>query len=127
VTVASGGLQATPRTRTPGHQLPLVAGSFTATRLTPWRGTTHVVVSPLEFMQRLTALGAAAAIAPDPLSRRAGAQCQVAGAGGASGYTRAGRYVGAGLGRARLCARQPARISWARLLKRAFEIDRALL
>ena len=68
------------------------AGQVVLKLKTPWRdGTTHLVMSPLEFMQRLAALaieerpsvaGATAAPAPDPLARRAGAQRQVARAGG---------------------------------------------
>jgi len=63
---------------------------------TAWRdGTTHIVMSPLEFMQRL------AALVPE---EEAGAS-QLA-------VTEASCPHG-----------RPARISWARLLKRVFEID----
>jgi len=66
---------------------------------TPWRdGTTHLVMNPLEFMQRLAATAtegrpsgtrAAAAAAPDPLPWGAGTERQAAGAGGDAGAARA--------------------------------------
>jgi hypothetical protein len=44
-----------------------------------WRdGTTHIRMSPLEFMQRLAALVPRPRLTSDPLSRRAGAQCRAA-------------------------------------------------
>ena len=47
------------------------AGQVELELKTPWRdGTTHLVMSPLEFMQRLAAPGAAAAVAPDQLNVR---------------------------------------------------------
>ena len=59
------------------------AGQVVLRLKTPWRdGTTHIVMSPLEFMQRLAARAtegrpsgahATAPAAPDPLPRRAGA------------------------------------------------------
>ena len=93
---------------------------------TAWRdGTTHIVMSPLEFMQWL------AALAPRPrlhLIRFHGVLAPNA-------KLRA-MVVPAGLGWARRPGRQgpprrsqgcahsrPARISWSRLLKRVFQID----
>jgi hypothetical protein len=95
---------------------------------TPWRdGTTHLVMRPLEFMQRLAALvprprlhlirfhGALApnaklraqvvpqgppAHAPAPTEAAADAECEV-----------------------ETVLARPHRISWARLLKRVFDID----
>ena len=92
---------------------------------TPWRdGTTHLVLSPLEFMQRLAALvprprlhliGFHGVLAPkaklhalvvpqepeQPAQAAAPAQCETA------------------------CQHhRPVRLSWAKLLKRVFEIDR---
>ena len=74
------------------------AGQVVLKLKTPWRdGTTHLVMSPLEFMQRLAARGieerpsvarATATAASDPLPRRAGTQRQAARDGGAA---RAGR------------------------------------
>jgi len=91
---------------------------------TPWHdGTTHIVMSPLEFMQRL------AALVPRPrlhlirfhgvLAPNAKLRAQVVPAGpheatGGSELT-APEPV---------CAHtRPVRMSWARLLKRVFEID----
>ena len=74
------------------------AGQVVLRLKTPWRdGTTHIVMSPLEFMQRLAARAtegrpsgahATAPAAPDPLPRRAGAERRVARAGGAGGRPR---------------------------------------
>ncbi len=71
------------------------AGQVELKLKTPWRdGATHLVMSPLEFMQRLAATAtegrpsgtrAAAAAAPDPLSWGAGTERQAADAGGAAG------------------------------------------
>jgi hypothetical protein len=56
------------------------AGQVELKLKTPWRdGTTHVVMSPLEFMQRVAA---AAQAAPDQAPRRAGAERKAALAGG---------------------------------------------
>ena len=70
------------------------AGQVVLKLKTPWRdGTTHLVMSPLEFMQRLAARAieerpsvalATATPAPNPLPWRAGAQRQAARAGGAA-------------------------------------------
>ncbi len=69
------------------------AGQVVLKLKTPWRdGTTHIVMSPLEFMQRLAARAtegrppgarATAAAAPDPLPWCAGAEREAARAGGA--------------------------------------------
>ena len=70
------------------------AGQVVLKLKSPWRdGTTHLVMSPLEFMQRLAALVPRPRAAPDPLPRRAGTQRQAARARGAAGTrtTRAGR------------------------------------
>ena len=70
------------------------AGQVVLKLKTPWRdGTTHLVMSPLEFMQRLAALVPRPQTAPDPLPRRSRAQRQAAHARGAAGTrtSRAGR------------------------------------
>ena len=76
-----------------------VAGQVVLRLKTAWRdGTTHIVMSPLEFMQRLAARAtegrlscarAATAPAPDSLPRGPGAQCQAEGTGSAA-WPRAG-------------------------------------
>jgi len=79
-----------------------------------WRdGTTHIVMSPLEFMQRLAARAkegrlsgtrAPAQAAPDLIPWVARARCQAEGIGGAA-WPRAGhRQIGADGDRARLRA-----------------------
>ena len=91
------------------------AGQVVLKLKSAWRdGTTHIVMSPLEFMQRLAARAtegclscarAATAPAPDPLPRGAGAQCQATGHGGAA-WPRAGhRQIRANADRARLRTR----------------------
>jgi hypothetical protein len=83
-----------------------------------WRdGTTHIKMSPLEFMQRL------AALVPRPrlhLIRFHGVLAPHAG-------LRAAIVPGAAQNTSELPAehthRVPARMSWARLLKRVFDID----
>ena len=51
---------------------------------TPWRnGATHIVMTPMEFMQRLAALVPRPRLALDPLSWSAGAECEVTIQGGA--------------------------------------------
>ncbi|MFN9187655.1 MAG: transposase [Betaproteobacteria bacterium] len=83
------------------------AGQVELKLKTPWRdGTTHRVMSPLEFMQRLAARAtegrpsgtrAAAAAASHPVPRRAGPERQAAGAGGATrAWPRCGRGGRAG-------------------------------
>ena len=69
------------------------AGQVVLKLKTAWRdGTSHHVMTPLEFMQRLAALvprprlhlaGATSATAPDPLSWGAGTACDAAQGGGA--------------------------------------------
>lgn len=101
------------------------AGRVVLKLKTPWRdGTTHLVMSPLEFMQRL------AALVPRPrlhlirfhgvLAPNAKLRAQVDPAG----------QDDEGAARAQAQADEPhdphrwaSRISWARLLKRVFEID----
>jgi hypothetical protein len=71
------------------------AGQVELKLKTPWRdGTTHLVMNPLEFMQRLAARAtegrlscarATAQAAPDPLPWGAGSERQAALAGGAAG------------------------------------------
>jgi hypothetical protein len=102
------------------------AGQVVLKLKTPWRdGTTHLVMSPLEFMQRLAALvprprlhlirfhgvlapnaKLRALVVPQeperPAQAAASAECEVT------------------------CAlHRPVRLSWAKLLKRVFEIDMA--
>ena len=70
------------------------AGQVVLKLKTPWRdGTTHLVMSPLEFMRRLAARAieerpsvarATATPTPDPLPWCAGTECQAARAGGAA-------------------------------------------
>ena len=53
------------------------AGQVVLKLKTAWRdGTTHIVMSPLKFMQRLAAPVPRPAPAPDPLPQGAGAQRQ---------------------------------------------------
>ena len=55
------------------------AGQVVLQLKSPYKdGTTHIVMEPLEFMERLAALVPAPASPSDPLPRRAGAQRQVA-------------------------------------------------
>ena len=71
------------------------AGQVQLKLKTPWRdGTTHLVMSPLEFMQRLAAQAtegrlsgtcAQAQAAPDPVPRGAGSEREAAISGGAAG------------------------------------------
>ena len=91
---------------------------------TAWRdGTTHIVMSPLEFMQRLTALVPRprlhlirfhGVLAPNAKLRAMVVPHGPEQATGKSELT--ATEPGCAHGR-------PARISWARLLKRVFEID----
>src|SRR5215831_4443849 len=61
------------------------AGQVELKLKTPWRdGTTHLVMSPLEFMQRLAALARGRG-APDPVPWGDDPERQAAGAGGAAG------------------------------------------
>jgi hypothetical protein len=82
---------------------------------TPWRdGTTQLVMSPLEFMQRLAARAtegcpsgsrAATAVAPDPLSWGAGTERQAAASGGAARPARANTGGNRGCSRCRVRSR----------------------
>ena len=100
------------------------AGQVVLKLKTPWHdGTTHIVMSPLEFMQRL------AALVPRPrlhLIRFHGVLAPNAKL--RSLVVPAGPQEDAGASEPATtepgCAHhRPARISWARLLKRVFEID----
>ncbi len=103
------------------------AGQVQLKLKTPWRdGTTHLVMSPLEFMQRLAALVPLprlhlirfhGVLAPNAKLRplvvpqaldEAPQSCAFAATAGCE--TEAARA-------------QPGRISWAKLLKRVFDID----
>ena len=54
------------------------AGQVVLQLKSPWRnGTTHIVISPLELMQRLAALAPASQAASDPLPWRARAPHQI--------------------------------------------------
>ena len=100
------------------------AGQVVLKLKTAWRdGTTHIVMSPLEFMQRL------AALVPRPrlhligfhgvLAPNAKLRAMVVPAGPHEDVA-ASELVAP----EPVCAHgRPARISWARLLKRVFEID----
>jgi hypothetical protein len=75
---------------------------------TPWRdGTTHLVMSPLELMQRL------AALVPRPLVVPQEPEVQ----------ERAAEVAVAGECDVQTVQARPHRISWARLLKRVFCSD----
>ena len=98
------------------------AGQVVLKLKTPWHdGTTHIVMSPLEFMQRL------AALVPRPrlhlirfhgvLAPNAKLRAQVVPAG-------CTRLPAERNSPRPVCAHtRPVRMSWARLLKRVFEID----
>ncbi len=104
-----------------------VAGQVELKLKTPWRdGTTHLVMSPLEFMQRLAALVPRArlhlirfhgVLAPNaklrPLVVPQGPQVQEA----------ASEAAAAAECEVESLQARPNRISWARLLKRVFDID----
>ena len=100
------------------------AGQVVLKLKTAWRdGTTHLVMSPLEFMQRL------AALMPRPrlhLIRLHGVLAPNAKLRGLV----VPQAPGQAAGKSELTAAEPgcthsrpARISWARLLKRVFQID----
>lgn len=103
------------------------AGQVELKLKTPWRdGTTHLVMSPLEFMQRLAALVPRprlhlirfhGVLAPNaklrPLVVPQGPEVQ----------EQATEVAVASVGEAEAVAARPHRISWARLLKRVFDID----
>jgi len=88
------------------------AGQVVLKLKTPWRdGTTHLVMSPLEFMQRL------AALVPRPrlhLIRFHGVLAP-----------NAKQVASHSAGGAACAHHRPVRLSWAKLLKRVFEIDMA--
>ena len=87
---------------------------------TPWRnGTTHIVLTPMEFMQRL------AALVPRPrlhLIRFHGALAPNAKLRSQVVPVPPARTT-AGEGDCRHAHGKPARLRWARLLKRVFDID----
>jgi Putative transposase len=100
------------------------AGQVVLKLKTPWRdGTTHLVMSPLEFMQRL------AALVPRPrlhlirfhgvLAPNAKLRAQVV-----PQEPEPPTPATAPIGCETICAHdRPVRASWAKLLKRVFEID----
>ncbi len=95
---------------------------------TAWRaGTTHLVMSPLEFMQRLAALVPRprlhliefhGVLAPNPKPRAQVVPQEVSQKPEAP--TQAAQPA---QGKANCAHHRPARLSWAKLLKRVFEID----
>ena len=103
------------------------AGQVELKLKTPWRdGTTHLVMSPLEFMQRL------AALVPRPrlhLIRFHGVLAPnaklrpVVVPQGPEVQERASEAVVADECEVETVLTRPQRISWARLLKRVFDID----
>ena len=102
------------------------AGQVELKLKTPWRdGTTHLVMSPLEFMQRL------AALVPRPrlhLIRFHGvlapnARLRPMPQGPPAGEGPASEAVTAAECDVEQARALPGRISWARLLKRVFDID----
>ena len=95
---------------------------------TPWRdGTTHLVMSPLEFMQRL------AALVPRPrlhlirfhgvLAPNAKLRARVVPQGPPAQAWAATETTADTECEVQAVRRQPRRMSWARLLKRVFDID----
>ena len=95
---------------------------------TPWRdGTTHLVMSPLEFMQRL------AALVPRPrlhlirfhgvLAPNAKLRALVVPQGPPAQAEAATEAAVAAECEIQTAPARPGRISWARLLKRVFDID----
>ena len=104
------------------------AGQVMLELKTPWRdGTTHVVMSPLVFMQRL------AALVPRPrlhlirfhgvLAPNAGLRAQVVPQGPARVDEEQVVEAAAVECEGEPAAARPGRIGWARLLKRVFDID----
>jgi hypothetical protein len=103
------------------------AGQVEPKLKTPWRdGTTHLVMSPLQFMQRL------AALVPRPrlhlirfhgvLAPSARRRARVVPQGPADEQPRADAAAVAECEAGQTPAR-PHRIGWARLLRRVFDID----
>ena len=100
------------------------AGQVVLKLKTAWRdGTTHLVMSPLEFMQRL------AALVPRPrlhLIRFHGVLAPNAKLRALVVPQESEQHTQAAPpaeGEATCAHRRPARLSWAKLLKRVFEID----
>jgi hypothetical protein len=104
------------------------AGQVELKLKTPWRdGTTHLVMSPLEFMQRL------AALVPRPrlhlirfhgvLAPNAKLRSLVVPQGPPKDEEVPGVAASGVQCEAQTAQVRPARISWARLLKRVFDID----
>ena len=104
------------------------AGQVELELKTPWRdGTTHLVMSPLEFMQRL------AALVPWPrlhliryhgvLAPNAKLRAQVVPQGPLAHAPAATEAAGAGECDVETVQGRAHRIGWARLLKRVFDID----
>ena len=104
------------------------AGQVELKLKTPWRdGTTHLVMSPLEFMQRL------AALVPRPrlhlirfhgvLAPNAKLRSLVVPQGLPKDEEVPGVAASGVQCEAETAPVRPARISWARLLKRVFDID----
>ncbi len=104
------------------------AGQVELKLKTPWRdGTTHLVMSPLEFMQRL------AALVPRPrlhliryhgvLAPNAKLRAQVVPQGPPAQAPAATEAAAAAACEVEPVQARPHRISWARLLKRIFDID----
>jgi hypothetical protein len=104
------------------------AGQVELKLKTPWRdGTTHLVMSPLEFMQRL------AALVPRPrlhlirfhgvLAPNAKLRALVVPQGPPKDEQAPGVAASGVQCEAETVQVRPARISWARLLKRVFDID----
>jgi hypothetical protein len=104
------------------------AGQVELELKTPWRdGTTHLVMSPLEFMQRL------AALVPRPrlhlirfhgvLAPNAKLRALVVPQGPPAQVQPATEAAAAAECEVESVQARPQRISWARLLKRVFDID----
>jgi hypothetical protein len=104
------------------------AGQVQLKLKTPWRdGTTHLVMSPLEFMQRL------AALVPRPrlhliryhgvLAPNAKLRARVVPQGPPAQEQAATEAAVAAESEVETVQARPRRISWARLLKRVFDID----
>jgi len=104
------------------------AGQVVLKLKTAWRdGTTHLVMSPLEFMQRL------AALVPRPrlhlirfhgvLAPNAKLRALVVPQESEQHTQAAPPAAPPAEGEATCAHRRPARLSWAKLLKRVFEID----
>ena len=104
------------------------AGQVELKLKTPWRdGTTHLVMSPLEFMQRL------AALVPRPrlhlirfhgvLAPNAKLRSLVVPQGPPAQAAAATEVAAAAECEVETAQARPHRVSWARLLKRVFSCD----